>query len=332
MNKKLVAILMAVFFLGAIAYLGASLWNDYNSYRLRVAALHNSEPAPNVDNGTQSEEPNKLPPMYSVVNPSRFPLSIVNYKGHWVALGKEPTVPNIEWRYGSGESFLMRSPAGGRIDEVYEGYCVSYNEQGDCKEKKTLVARSRWVRRGQLIRVVSGAIVQLEGRAICRPVGDSLFRATPVEELRDPSWKPREVVRKFASVDELRHFAQERGQWIVVGSKLGAPLFGYRHPGARVYAVEHERKQYYAFGLLGKKKPTKPLEGCAALPIHVGYRYLPLGVGHDAEYGPGCVSIFGFGAGSDVRDMHNVRMAILSRGEAWYYGDPAPKFRLEAVQ
>ena len=144
----------------------------------------------------------------------------------------------------------------------------------------------------------------------------------------------------FDSVADLRQFTQERGTWLVIASEKGAPLLGYRYPRALVYTVDEGDKTFYAFALVGhpKEKPAEPVQGCAAWPIHVEYRYLPLGVGHDTEYGIGCVSVFGFAGGSDTLDLHNIRMCILCaarpitmarsyRGTDWMPScNSAPKF------
>jgi hypothetical protein len=98
-----------------------------------------------------------------------------------------------------------------------------------------------------------------------------------------------------------------------------------------VSLVNHAGRRFYAFKA-AEEQVAKNADDCLAMPTHVSYRYLSPGVGHDSEICFGGLSVFGFAAGSDSRDLKNVRLAILSQGEAYYYGTPEPKYRLEEVQ
>lgn len=326
---------LSIFLMALVAVLLFFLGKEVRQKKTSVVApaTETAKPAA-VQPAVAETEPS--PPSGSVINPN-IEMEIYAYTGKWEwrMVETEPfTVPMREWRYGHGESYLLKASQGGKVEEVYENYCTDYdNTSSKCRKEETVVVRTRWVKPGQIFRVVSGAVVRLEGREICRPAERPWWQ-TPLEEIRDPEWKPRGIERHFDSVADLRQFARERGTWIVIGSEKGAPLLGYHYREAPVYTVTNDGKALYAFALLGhpKEKPAKPLEGCAAWPIHVEYRYLPIGVGHDTEYGVGCVSIFGFAGGSDVRDLHNVQMCILSRGEAYWYGDHVPQYNLDVIQ
>lgn len=252
--------------------------------------------------------------------------------GDWFEIYKDRyIVPKTESVVGHGNSYLARFNHGGVLQEVYEKYCLAWDDKKfECSDKRDVVVRTRWIKPDMIVRLIYGAQVRLNGEPVIEAVGWNAQTPTALADIRDPQWQPKHIEREFESVDELRQFAQANGAWIVIGSPAGAPLWGARHPKQAVFAVNHAGKRFYAFES-AKDEKAKNAPGCMAMPTHVSYRYLMPGVGHDSEYCFGGLSIFGFEAGKDARDMNNVRLVILSRGEAYYYGTPEPGYKLEVV-
>lgn len=266
-----------------------------------------------------------------------FLVEIMDKAGEWTT--HKTVMPQIEvwderWR-GFGPAVQLRVPDATQpeeVREVYPEWCTEWEGEGwdvECAEEERVVLRTRTININEPFRVIAAAQVYRGSTLIYQPryyVGDP----TP-EEVNDPEWTSGEFEGSFTSLAELRTFAENTRDWVIIGSQAGAPLLGWKYDWP-TYQLTHGGKTYvvFAMDITASEEEWATGEWTGA---HIKYRYLCIGLGgHDIMYGPGCVSVFGFPQGSDTDDIEVARMVELQPdGSTTYYRDSKPDYKLEVV-